>query len=192
MYNDPSYSTPPDDPPLAYPSSSTSTPTSNHRSFNYTQDPWKSPPAGGTFLLSGSTAPRSVQSRKSSAKRGNYYSLPPTRNASSSSLREVRSNGDRGPPVLMTNGKCCCCDTEVRWPRDSTAFKCTVCQVTNDLPPKTPGSSRKAALLLKEYNRMTDLRCLQLNRLPQSILYQPKRSSNSPRDSPHLTFPLLC
>ena len=170
MYNESSYSTTSDTPPLAYPSSSaSSTPTSFNRSFNYSSDPWKSPPVGGTFLLSGSTAPRSVQSRKSSAKRGNSYSLPPSRNASSSSLREFRSNSDRGPPVLMTSGKCCCCDTEVRWPRDSEAYECGVCRVTNDLPPrKTQGSSRESLSYSREitylYERL-------LTALPTSATY---------------------
>ncbi|GAA6022569.1 hypothetical protein JCM11491_005602 [Sporobolomyces phaffii] len=87
-----------------------------------TSNPWT---RTGTFLLSGSTAPPIVNTRRAPPLRG----------------RASTSSPGLGPPVLYRNAKCSCCATSVSYPRDSTCFSCTVCGVTNDLAP-IPGQSR--------------------------------------------------
>lgn len=42
-------------------------------------------------------------------------------------------DGGEGP---MTTGRCMTCDSSMRWPRDLTVFRCTICMTTNDLEPR--------------------------------------------------------
>lgn len=121
-----------DSPPAAYPCagqfSSFSPGAPPPRSNSPASNPWA---RSGTFLLSGSTAPPIVNTRRPPPLRGH--------SVSSSSVSTQLSQGQssrQGSPVLMTEAACCCCATRVRFPRDSPCYRCTVCEVTNDLPPK--------------------------------------------------------
>jgi E3 ubiquitin-protein ligase HECTD2 len=53
---------------------------------------------------------------------------------------------------LMT-GKCMTCDSMVRWPKELTVFRCTVCFTINDLKPivleARPGDGHRAPVTLK-------------------------------------------
>ena len=37
-----------------------------------------------------------------------------------------------------TSGRCMTCDSTVRWPKELTVFRCTICLTINDLQPKPP------------------------------------------------------
>ncbi|GAA5922665.1 putative E3 ubiquitin-protein ligase HUL4 [Sporobolomyces koalae] len=135
-----------DTPPLAYPAlscvigstgSRQSTPPP-HRSH---ADPWASP-AGGTFLLSGSTAPRIVTSRRAPPLRGHSARQLPPSPAMASASPSPPTLSRRSSPVLMRQAICFCCATRLDYPRHASSFTCFICQVTNDLSDSPRAISR--------------------------------------------------
>ncbi|KAF7539884.1 hypothetical protein G7054_g1731 [Neopestalotiopsis clavispora] len=52
-------------------------------------------------------------------------------------LPNMSKKPHRGP-ADFTNGNCMTCSGKVRWPKDLSVFRCTICATINDLTPYTP------------------------------------------------------
>jgi E3 ubiquitin-protein ligase HECTD2 len=65
-----------------------------------------------------------------------------------SPLRAALNKSARGPDKELVTGKCMACDSMVRWPKEITVFRCTVCLTIHDLNPPialvAPGSLDRA------------------------------------------------
>ncbi|GAA5973337.1 hypothetical protein JCM21900_001675 [Sporobolomyces salmonicolor] len=112
-------------PPAAYPSPLPSTSSS----FAAPPPPpsWTTP---GSFYLGGSGAPPILNTRRAPPFKGrsSAWSTP------SQTPRTASAAPPLSSPVLMTEGVCCCCGTTLRYPRESPNYRCTLCEVVNDVP----------------------------------------------------------
>lgn len=68
-------------------------------------------------------------------------------------------------PADFTNGNCMTCGGKVRWPKDLSTFRCTICATINDLKPKVSNqeegqSSESPRPLSLDHTRRLVRRCL--------------------------------
>lgn len=49
--------------------------------------------------------------------------------------KQERTVKPKVPEKDLTTGKCMTCDSMVRWPKNLSVFRCTVCLTINDLKP---------------------------------------------------------
>ncbi|GAA5922366.1 hypothetical protein JCM1841_003085 [Sporobolomyces salmonicolor] len=115
----------PASPPAAYPSPLPSTSSS----FAAPPPPpsWTTP---GSFYLGGSGAPPILNTRRAPPFKGRSSA----RSTPSQTPRSASAAPPLSSPVLMTEGVCCCCGTTLRYPRESPNYRCTLCEVVNDVP----------------------------------------------------------
>ncbi len=96
---------------------------------------WSQP---GSFYLSGSSAPTVVHQYRSSR-----HPPPPPRPSQSPRASGSSSPGGsfagsltgrdkNGAAILMTEAVCCCCGSGLRYPRDSSSYRCGVCLVVGE------------------------------------------------------------
>ncbi|GAA6058525.1 hypothetical protein JCM10212_006964 [Sporobolomyces blumeae] len=120
-----------DEPPLAYPRRAHLASPPRSLASTPTSTPWSTP---GTFTLSGSNAPRAVTSRRPPPRKGHSSRSDAIESHKPSQRSQTNSSPARAsPPILYKDATCCCCATDVKYPRDSLAFRCTVCRVANDV-----------------------------------------------------------
>lgn len=50
-------------------------------------------------------------------------------------VRTRAGESAKGSDLDLTTGKCMTCDSMVRWPKELTVFRCSVCATVNDLTP---------------------------------------------------------
>ncbi|GAA5828232.1 hypothetical protein JCM11251_002647 [Rhodosporidiobolus azoricus] len=122
-----SYYPPPDSPPPAHPSlpSSSSFPPFASSS-SHPPPAWS---AGQSFYFGGSAAPPILNTRRAPPRKGQSSPHPSSRRAPP----PPGPPPPAAPPVLLTDARCACCDTGVRYPRSAASFRCTVCETINDL-----------------------------------------------------------
>ncbi|GAA6035922.1 hypothetical protein JCM8097_005167 [Rhodosporidiobolus ruineniae] len=133
---------PPSSPPPAHPSLRPSLASSSSSSSNTLDTSWSTP---GSFYFTGSSAPPILNSRRAPPLKGRSSTHSSIR--SSPALPHSPSASAPSPPVLLTDGVCVCCDSDVRYPRASASFRCTVCDVVNDLTEEQRrGKSREVVL----------------------------------------------
>ncbi|GAA5907558.1 hypothetical protein JCM6882_004407 [Rhodosporidiobolus microsporus] len=123
-----SYRPPPDSPPPAHPSRLAS-PSSSSSGAAAASSAWS---AGNAFYLGGSAAPPILNTRRAPPRRG-HSSLAPRTAPSAAAPPPPGPPPPPSPPVLLTDARCACCDTGVRYPRAAPSFRCTVCETVNDL-----------------------------------------------------------
>lgn len=85
--------------------------------------PWTE---SGSFYAFGSGSPRILHTRRAPPFKGRSHKASPS--PSPSHLSRPAS-----PAVLMTTAVCCCCGTELRYPRASPSFRCPTCDQIVDL-----------------------------------------------------------
>ncbi|KAF0386741.1 HECT-domain-containing protein [Gigaspora margarita] len=88
---------------------------------------------GNISSRSGSSASPSISNLGSSSASSGIGFPGPSPGGLNSSMFSINLNGGGGGPSNMMSGRCMCCNSNLRFPRSVTCFRCTVCETINDL-----------------------------------------------------------
>lgn len=120
--------------PAAYPRSAQPSPSpSPIPRSSRRRSPWQN---GSSFYLTGAGAPPILNTRRAPPFKGRssiHVEQRPSARLSSPTSLPPSPSPVPSPPVLLTEGVCCCCGTALKYPRSSPNFRCTICETVNDL-----------------------------------------------------------